>query len=115
MKVGRMIRAADEWTRGDMLEALIARDLAVGFEALRCDVTPRPADVEASGRRYWPSVKTWQPTSRKSSIVWKSSGSVSPNPSMTPLLVTILGESSFARRKHFERGEIFGARTNHAA
>src|SRR6267154_1722896 len=34
MKVGRVIRAADEWTGGDVVKSLFARDLAVKLELL---------------------------------------------------------------------------------
>ena len=37
MKVGRVIRAAHEWTGSDMRKTLGARDLAVGFESFRRD------------------------------------------------------------------------------
>src|SRR5438132_877442 len=73
------------------------------------------------GRRYWPIVKTCTPDSRKSSIVWNSSISVSPSPSITPLFVTISGAISFARlstaseTRYFARERTSGVRRSHVS
>src|SRR5207302_1509362 len=38
MEIGRVIGAADEWTRGDVCESFFARNLAIELELLRRDV-----------------------------------------------------------------------------